>query len=145
MVSTPDDVEMLDADLADDDNLSLTSTITDEINSDEEWTAEGIIAEGRMNGVKHWLVEWTGYPLAEATWEPRTHVQGQLLRTWRKRKARQERGEEGRFDLNIWRNALSEQLRAKYARHEKRNEKRLHMGLAPTTWEQPVDELLKLT
>ncbi|CAG9951445.1 unnamed protein product [Clonostachys rosea f. rosea IK726] len=46
--------------------------------------------------------------------------------------------EEGRFDLNIWRNALSEQLRAKYARHEKRNEKRLRMGLAPTTWEQPV-------
>ncbi|CAI6092494.1 unnamed protein product [Clonostachys chloroleuca] len=145
MVSTPNDVEMLDADSADDDNLSLTSTIVDEINSDEEWTAEGIIAEGRMNGVKHWLVEWTGYPLAEATWEPRAHVQGQLLRTWRKRKARQERGEEERFDLNIWRNALSEQLRAKYARHEKRNEKRLRMGLAPTTWEQPVDELLELT
>ncbi|CAH0055433.1 unnamed protein product [Clonostachys solani] len=145
MVSTPNDVEMPDADPADDDNLSLTSTIADEINSDEEWTAEGIIAEGRVNGVKHWLVEWTGYPLAEATWEPRTHVKGHLLRTWRKRKVRQERGEEERFDLNIWRNALSELLHAKGARHEKRNKKRLRMGLAPSTWVQSVEELVGVT
>ena len=41
---------------------------------DREYEVEQVLAKRRMSGGTFYLVKWTGYPYAEATWEPEAHL-----------------------------------------------------------------------
>ena len=129
----------------DDDAISLTSTISDLENTDEEWTAEGIIAEGKVGGETRYLVDWTGFALKDATWEPREHVEGLLLDQWAEVKELQRRGEAEIFNMKLWTDAWKQELREKFDRHERRNELRELRGLATSEWASTLDELIQQT
>jgi hypothetical protein len=128
-----------------DDALSLTSTISDVENTDEEWTAEGIIAEGKVGGETRYLVDWTGFTLKDATWEPREHVEGPLLERWAEQKDLQRRGLAERFDMQRWTDAWKQELTEKYRRHERRNRLREQQGLGVSEWASTLDELMAQT
>lgn len=128
-----------------DDQLSLTSTISGDEGSDEEWTAEGIIAEGKVHNETRYLVEWTGFGIGDATWEPRDHVEGVLLDQWKAQRRLQKRGKVERFDLNRWTDAWKQTLREKYRRHELRNRLRTQAGLPENEWAVDLEARIQLT
>lgn len=128
----------------DDDEISLSSTVGETHDSDEEWVAEGIIAEGFMDDQTKYLVEWTGFPLHEATWEPVSHLNETLLREWEEKKAKVKRGEEPKFRIKRWRDAAANHLRARHLRHERRNARRAKEGLETEDWEPSLKERIEV-
>ncbi|KAK1986022.1 chromo domain-containing protein [Colletotrichum cereale] len=120
---------------SDDDAASINSTLLSEHDSDEEWLVEGIRAQTREDGTDRYLVEWTGYPIEEATWEPKENMTDELLLEWKDTKAKQARGEEEPFDVAAWREAVIKRQENKYRRHQERNIKRKRRGLQLKLWE----------
>lgn len=126
------------------DKESYTSLSAEE-GSDEEWIAEGIIAEGKIDGETRYLVEWTGFPIKDATWEPRSHVEGVLTKQWEEQKKLQKQGRAEKFDLARWTAGWVQELQAKYERHERRNQARARLGNAPSVWSLTLEENIKQT
>lgn len=126
----------------DDDAISLTSTIEDE---DKDYYVAQIIGEkvSPLDGKRRWLVEWEGYPLHAATWEPREHLDGALgaLSEWEELKLRIRNGAEKDM-LPQWVDALKAHLRAKWKRHCRRNKTRRLRGLETTNWPVSLEERL---
>ncbi|KDN63620.1 putative chromo domain-containing protein [Colletotrichum sublineola] len=120
---------------SDDDAISLNSTLLSEHDSDEEWMVEGIRAQTRENGTDRYLVEWTGYPIEEATWEPKENMTDELLLEWKDTRTKQARGEEEPFDVAAWQEAVNKRQEQKYRRHHERNVKRKRRGLQLKLWE----------
>ena len=50
----------------------------DDDSSDETYYVEKLLKCKLINGKKHYLVKWVGYP--EKTWEPESHLPGGLRR-----------------------------------------------------------------
>ncbi|KXH58302.1 chromo domain-containing protein [Colletotrichum salicis] len=119
----------------DDDNISINSTLASEHDSDEEWLVEGIRAQIREGGRDKFLVEWTGYPIEEATWEPEENVTNELLGEWKDTQAKQARGEEQPFDIVAWQESVVKRHEDKYQRHRKRNTERKKRGIQLRLWE----------
>ncbi|KZL88116.1 chromo domain-containing protein [Colletotrichum incanum] len=118
----------------DDDAISVNSTIVSEHDPDEEWLVEGIRCQTREDGADTYLVEWTGYPIEEATWEPEENMTEELLQEWRDTKARQARGEEEPFNVVAWQEAVGKRQEDKYRRHQERNIERKRRGLQLKLW-----------
>lgn len=125
-----------------DDLISTDENIPD---SDTEYPVKQILAQGQVFGRKQYLVEWEGFPLYDATWEPKEHFQqGQraILKDWELKKKRQREGKTKSFDIDEWRNAKIQHLREKWARHVKRNKKRKRLGLKCTSWPRALEDLI---
>ncbi|KFH42235.1 hypothetical protein ACRE_070400 [Hapsidospora chrysogenum ATCC 11550] len=127
----------------DGDNLSTSSTLSECENSDEEYSTEGIIAEGSINGETRYLVSWTGYPLHKATWEPADHLTDAIIHSWEEQKRKVSQGEAKRFKIRHWKEATVQALREKHHRHIRRNALRVSTGQQPTVWETPFKERLQ--
>ena len=57
-----------------DESISVTSTVSDPL-EDDEYEAEKILYEGLGDdGEPRYLVEWTGFPLEESTFEPESNL-----------------------------------------------------------------------
>ncbi|GKT51892.1 uncharacterized protein ColSpa_12073 [Colletotrichum spaethianum] len=118
----------------DDDAISINSTLVSDHDPDEEWLVEGIRYQTREDGTDRYLVEWTGYPIEEATWEPEENMTDELLQEWRDTKARQIRGQEEPFDVVAWQEAVGKRQEDKYRRHQERNIERRRRGLQIKLW-----------
>lgn len=127
----------------DSDKLSTSSTLSECENSDEEYSTEGIIAEGPINGETRYLVSWTDYPLHKATWEPADHLPDAIIHSWEEQKKKVSQGEAKRFKIRHWKEATTQALREKHDRHIKRNALRVSIGQQPTVWETPFEERLQ--
>ncbi|OLN95401.1 hypothetical protein CCHL11_04685 [Colletotrichum chlorophyti] len=119
----------------DDDAISVNSTLVSEHDSDEEWLVEGIRFQGHEDGKDKYLVEWTGYPIEEATWEPEENVTRELLQEWQDTQAKQARGEEEPFDIAAWQERVDRRQEDSYQRHHKRNVERKRRGLQLKLWD----------
>jgi chromo domain-containing protein 1 len=115
-----------------DDNISLTSSLPDQHDSDHEYEVEGILAEqATEDGKPYYLVEWTGFPLHECTWEPEDNI-GDLKAKWEKDKAKHAAGNLEPFDVRKFHEARDRAQEAKAERHRRRNAKRKRLGLPLT-------------
>ncbi|KAL2017283.1 hypothetical protein VTK56DRAFT_2352 [Thermocarpiscus australiensis] len=121
-----------DGDESDDDAISLTSTVSARHDSDEEFEVENILAEQESDGMTYYLVEWTGFPLHECTWEPETGLGADLKSMWEENKAKHAIGELEPFDVRKFYDALRKVQEAKDERHRRRNAKRKKLGLPLT-------------
>ncbi|KAL0940660.1 chromo domain-containing protein [Colletotrichum truncatum] len=119
----------------DDDEISITSPIASQHDSDDEWVVEGILYQVNDEGKDFYLVEWTGYPLEEATWEPEENVLGELLEEWKATQERQARGEEAVFDIVAWKELVDKRDEERREQHRRRNSERKRRGLEITLWE----------
>ncbi|KAI9053965.1 hypothetical protein LZ554_002909 [Drepanopeziza brunnea f. sp. 'monogermtubi'] len=108
----------------DEDDISLTSTESEQYNSDTEFEVEKILAEKGSKNNKFYLISWLDYPIEKATWEPQKHVGPEILGTWNKRKQRQEEGKEERFDVDQWTNRVKKLENERADRKRRRAAKR---------------------
>lgn len=126
-----------------DETSSIASTLEEEHDSQDEWEVNGVLAEAKIDGEVKYLIEWKGYPLWDAGWEPQEHLTGDgLLQDWEERKKRKDHVMCSRRSIGAWRKAVSQRLHDKAARHEERNRKRTERGLPPTTHAKSLEELL---
>ncbi|KAJ2982972.1 hypothetical protein NQ176_g1019 [Zarea fungicola] len=127
-----------------DDSISITSTVDDD-DPDAVWEVKQILAEGQFQGETRYLIEWEGFPLHSATWEPKRQFQdGQdtLLKHWALTKEKQRQGTAPRFHIDEWRLAAITQVRDKYARHDMRNRERKRRGLETTRLEPTLEKCI---
>ncbi|KAF5510935.1 hypothetical protein CGCS363_v002668 [Colletotrichum siamense] len=119
----------------DDDDISVTSSLESQHDSDEEWSVEQILYQTTEDGKEYYLVEWTGYPLERATWEPPENASSILLDEWKATQEKQRRGDEPEFDIKGWYELCEDFQRNRFDRHQERNRLRIRRGLRPTLWE----------
>lgn len=119
------------ADTDREDTISLTSTIDEELDPEQDWEVENLHAEAVYNREPCLLIEWTGYSLNDATWEPIQNLDDGLLANWETRKEEYRKGVKPKFKIGTWRKAVVDNLREKVARCEARNRKRQRLGLEP--------------
>ncbi|KAJ6786910.1 hypothetical protein PWT90_00052 [Aphanocladium album] len=122
-----------------DNNQSLASTTKSEVDAEEEWPVKQILSEGQVDGCTKYLIEWEGYDLHEATWEPKENLNPSSLEEWEETKRKQNSGKIPTFDIDEWRTAVIQQLKIDFARRERRHRKSRRRGVVI----QPITRELK--
>ncbi|CAK7564514.1 MAG: hypothetical protein SEPTF4163_002408 [Sporothrix epigloea] len=108
------------------DAISITSTPYASDDSQREYLVEDILAQDDSDGDVKYLVQWTGYPLEECTWELGENMDSGLLRDlWDDKIAKKSYRP---FDLNLFYDAIAR----KQSRHFRRNLMRKARGLPQT-------------
>ena len=125
----------------DDDDVSVSSTIPEEVDSDEEWPVNKVLTDAKIDGETKYLIEWEGFPLWESTWEPETNLTSETLAEWASEKEAQKNGSSPRFQIKEWKTAVKDHFRAKYLRHEARNRKRRRLDTEETIYPLSFQEL----
>ncbi|KAI0121424.1 hypothetical protein F4776DRAFT_655578 [Hypoxylon sp. NC0597] len=119
------------------DDISITSTNhDDDADHEKEWVVDDVLAERDHpdgTGEKQYLIKWENFPMDQCTWEPVENLGPGLLAEWNETKKEIEAGRRQPFDVEVFNAAY----RARYARHERRNTKRIHLGLPPTYLPSP--------
>lgn len=113
----------------DDDTISLTSTVPEEVSSDTEYVVEGVRAENSDGSQV--LVEWSNFPLDQCTWEPINNLPQELRDTWEQTKKDQDPSVAVAFKQK-YEAARKEKEYEALQRHRRRNAKRKKLG-QPTT------------
>ncbi|KAJ6440814.1 chromo domain-containing protein [Purpureocillium lavendulum] len=124
------------------DDVSITSTIDEMHDSEEEFTVTRLLAERSLKNRTHYLVDWEGWPLDEATWEPEEAFSAETIAEWEATKRSTGTKTAVGFRLRDWEDAVRESIRQKRARHDRRNLKRLAQGLETTDFSDEREELL---
>ncbi|KND92700.1 hypothetical protein TOPH_02623 [Tolypocladium ophioglossoides CBS 100239] len=128
-----------------DDDVSVTSTIDENVDSDEEFHLIKILAERQVGEITMYLVEWEGFPLSNATWEPLEHLQQDTISDWEKFKEETGRRTASGFKVRDWKEALRHDVEKKRGRHDDRNKKRVSLGLQQTEFKSLLKEYLETT
>ncbi|OJD11626.1 hypothetical protein AJ78_07639 [Emergomyces pasteurianus Ep9510] len=111
----------------DDDDISITSTVGSEPQS--EYEVEAILAQKILSNGEVYLVKWAGYPLERATWEPEeSFCDPNTLVEWKNKTAS---GEHGLLDVDVddLARRIEEIEAAKFDRHRRRRAKRIRLGI----------------
>ncbi|KAK7414740.1 hypothetical protein QQX98_006424 [Neonectria punicea] len=139
--SKPTDVDM-DVDAGDDAD-SITSTIEEEPDSSDEWLVNDILAETVIDGAPRYLIDWHGYPLYDASWEPAENLGGDMLTDWEESKSKEGHKTKNNKNVVEWRQAVRQRVYSKMARHEERNRKRKERGLKQSVYNRSLEEYLE--
>lgn len=131
--------------LVEDLGFSSDTTIEEQNDDDMLWTVEDVLAEMPMeeHGEPHYLILWTGFPLHEASWEPKEHLEPDTLKAWAENKAAVEKGEKEPFDVESWFNSKVQYLKERIGRAELRNARRIALGRPLTPTLQELQRQLK--
>ncbi|KYK54230.1 hypothetical protein DCS_06187 [Drechmeria coniospora] len=125
-----------------DDVLSVTSTIEETHNSDEEFTVERILADRLIEGRVLYLVQWEGYELSSATWEPEDCFKPGTISDWEDFKRKTGRSTALGFTVRRWKDSVECTIKRKRARHDARNRKRAALGESTTEFSSLFEEYL---
>lgn len=126
------------ANLTDDDSISLTSTAPSE--PQEEYAVETVLAERETDGVTQYLVKWEGYPEERCTWEPATSFQSlDTLSDWDKKKLHIEQGFEIPCDVDNLLKRIDIWIKSSADRKSRRRAKKIRLGL-PVASDETDDE-----
>ncbi|KID80546.1 chromo domain-containing protein, partial [Metarhizium brunneum ARSEF 3297] len=123
---TSEDLSLSDP--SSDESLSLSSA-SEEAFPQDEWAVRRILAEAKVQGEIKYLIDWDGFDLCDATWEPAEHLSEGLLADWLTAKKKTGKKTVPGFKIDQWRQAVNDDIRAKYAKHTKRNQQRARLGL----------------
>ncbi|KAK3387239.1 hypothetical protein B0H63DRAFT_154004 [Podospora didyma] len=116
-----------------DDDISVTSTVPEQHDSDDEFGVENILAEQVSDdGEMFYLVEWTGFPLHQSSWEPEINLGDELKAIWEDTKRKQASGEAKPFDVQRFYESQLKAAEDKMERHRRRNAKRKRLRLPMT-------------
>lgn len=126
------------ADLTDDDSISITSTAPSEPR--EEYAVDTVLAARETDGVTQYLVKWEGYPEERCTWEPATSFQSlDTLSDWDEKKLRIEQGLEVACDVDDLLKRIDIWIKSSQDRKSRRRAKRIRLGL-PVASDDTDDE-----
>ncbi|KAH8769584.1 hypothetical protein F5882DRAFT_301843, partial [Hyaloscypha sp. PMI_1271] len=124
----------------DDDAISLTSTLSSEYGSDDEFSVDRILADKTEGNKKKYLILWDGYPLEKATWEPHKNINDEILEVWKERKSRESKGLDPPFDVAEFDALLARLAAEKADRHRRRKAKRKRLRLAVSPAPSDADD-----
>jgi chromo domain-containing protein 1 len=110
-------------------NISDT-TLEEDPEPDQDWNVEGILAEAGIGDENHYLVDWTGYTLADASWEPGSNLLGSTLEEWTRENLSKEAQE---ANIDSWYKARLKLQHGKVNKARSRDERRRARGLGTTT------------
>lgn len=120
------DVEMCNVD---DDDISVTSTVSSE--QESEYEVETILTERTQGDQPMYLVKWAGYPIERATWEPaESFFNNETFLDWKKKRRAIAEGKQPEFDLVSFENHLIALEDAREKRGRSREAKRRRLGLS---------------
>ncbi|KAH7112770.1 hypothetical protein B0J13DRAFT_461177 [Dactylonectria estremocensis] len=123
---------------------SITSTIEEEPDSDQEWLVNDILAEGKdATGTTKYLIDWQGYPLYDASWEPKENLGDTMLADWEESKKNEGHQRKSNDSINAWYKAVIARLHGKIARHDERNRRREELGLDVSIYEKSLEDCLE--
>ncbi|KAH7149763.1 hypothetical protein B0J13DRAFT_440307 [Dactylonectria estremocensis] len=123
---------------------SITSTIEEEPDSDQEWLVNDILAEGEdATGTTKYLIDWQGYPLYDASWEPKENLGDTMLADWEESKKNEGHRYKSNDSINAWYNAVIARLHGKIARHNERNLRRAERGIEVSLYEKSLEDYLE--
>jgi hypothetical protein len=108
-----------------DDNESLASSIESDHSENHEFPVDRILAEKKEGGSERYLLQWTGYPIERATWEPEENIDVSMLEIWKDRKSREASGLDQPFDVKHYEatvKILREEREARVAQRNLRRE-----------------------
>ncbi|KAK2800772.1 hypothetical protein FQN51_005912 [Onygenales sp. PD_10] len=113
---------------SDEDDISITSTAPSE--PQDEYDVECILSEKLFPTGIMYLVKWADYPIERATWEPEdAFCDPNILLQWNKTKEAISHGKQTPFDLDGWIQKVSEIQEAKAKRQQRRQAKRIRLGI----------------
>lgn len=114
----------------DDDDVSVTSTLLSE--QESEYEVETILTEQVLGDNKtYYLVKWAGYPIARCTWEPvESFYNKETFADWDRKKKEIAAGERRPFDLEGWERHLTALEKAREQRKRRREAKRKRLGVS---------------
>lgn len=101
-----------------------------------------ILAEADIDGETRYLIEWEGYPVHQATWEPREHLSDFVFSLWQNNIEERHGLQNPGTSFRRWKDAMSEHLWAKNKRHEARNNKRARLGLTETHYDNELEDVI---
>ncbi|RAL12054.1 putative Chromo domain protein Chp1p [Aspergillus homomorphus CBS 101889] len=111
----------------DDDDISLTSTVSSEPKS--EYDVEEVLAEGQFEDGVRYLVQWAGYPPERNSWEPaQAFTNGQTMVDWRRKKKAIAEGKCKKFDVEAWQQYMAELEEKRIERKRRRDAKRRRLS-----------------
>ncbi|KAI5283197.1 hypothetical protein KEM55_001706, partial [Ascosphaera atra] len=115
-------------DSTDDDNISLTSSVPDDVNAEHD--VEDILAERDFNGRTYYLTAWTGKPVEVASWEPIESFSNPhgAIEMWKKSKEAIKLGEKEQVDLYELQRMAQEKRMAREERKRRRMAKRARLS-----------------
>jgi chromo domain-containing protein 1 len=124
-----------------DDDISITSSQSEQYSSDQEFLVDRILAEKReTDGKLYFLILWAGYPEEKSTWEPKKNIQDRdILKAWKRRKKLEARGVKPAFNLASFTARVEEIAREKADRHRRRKAKRRRLGI-PVSSSEPEND-----
>lgn len=122
-----------------DDTISLTSSRSEEFDPEEEFTVDRILAEKTQDGKRMYLISWESYPLEKSTWEPRAHINSELLDQWKERKLQEANGEAEPFDFLGFDALLLQLAKEKAERRRRRQAKRRALSRTESEIDQADD------
>ncbi|KAK0127922.1 hypothetical protein ONS96_007421 [Cadophora gregata f. sp. sojae] len=116
--------------MADEDDISLTSTESEIYGSDAEFTVDRILAEKGPAKNKYYLISWEGYPEEKSTWEPHANVGSDTLQEWAERLEREKQGIDEPFNVDRFESMIKRLKEEKEDRHKRREAKRRRLQTA---------------
>lgn len=126
---------------ADDDDISLTSSQSEQYSSDAEFEVERILAEKVEHGKRQYLILWENYPVEKSTWEPKNHINSAIIDAWKDRKKQEQDGIEKPFELDKFEDKLKKLAREKSLRKLRRKAKRKRLNIPVSASGSEQDEL----
>jgi hypothetical protein len=127
--------------------ISLTSTREPTPPENDEYDVEKILAQAidpddKAGKAKFYLIEWKGYPLSEASWEPEYNISKTVLEIWAETHRLQEDGKLELFDTDAWADEKEFQKEEKERRKKRRRakRKRLQYSITPSSSDAEDDE-----
>ncbi|RKF65423.1 hypothetical protein GcC1_121002 [Golovinomyces cichoracearum] len=117
---------------SDNDSISLTSTILSAHSENELFEVKKILAENPESNTATFLIQWEGYPVSRATWEPRRQIRHlrPIIKEWRHRQKLEQSGILESFDTKAWATARDESEDERKSRKIRRAIKRKRLQRA---------------
>lgn len=115
-----------------DDEDSIATASTAESDAEGTYNVHQILAEDADLGGQglHYLLQWEGYPLNRANWEPPENLNGDsLLKQWEAQKRLIKEGKVKPFDVEKWQDEVELMHEEKQLRRRRRKAKRRRRGV----------------
>lgn len=128
VVNSPKEAELV----SDNDSISLTSTIASAHSENEFFEVKRILAENPNSNTATFLIQWEGYPVSRATWEPRKQIRHlrSVINEWRQTQKLEQSGAQESFDTAAWAAAREESEDERQSRKIRRAIKRKRLQRA---------------
>lgn len=129
------------------DSINTTTTVESAWDSEKQFDIEKVLLEERdvRNGKLTYLIKWEGYPLAQATWEPKDEQVQLVVDEWEHEKKLIAGGQATAFTFEEYNQAVEDAAALREDKQRRRKAKRRKRGIASSKDVSADDDESRLT